>query len=112
MKVHDLKCLGCGKRLKNFANYQIHAKRCKELVRVIQVSYNIPTVNIKDLTYLEAKQLPNSKDWGIWNTKANDWVRDKADQIDSRVFERNIKSLLSHIIAASITTNAPPEPSA
>ena len=98
----DLVCLGCGRHLKNLDSYEIHAKRCKELAEVIRLSDNIPIVNTGDLVHLEMKQLPDSKDWGIWNNNANDWVRDKAGQIDSRVFERNIKEFLSQIIAASL----------
>jgi hypothetical protein len=104
----DLICPGCDKRFNNLNKYETHAKKCKEL-RAKQFSYNIPTVNLNDLPGLKAKQLPNSKDWGIWNAKANDWVRDKAGNVDSRIFERNINTLLSCIIAASIVADGHPE---
>ena len=64
----DFTCPGCGKRLKNLNKFETHAKQCRKWARVIRLSYNIPTVNIKDLAHLEAKQLPNNKGWGIWNT--------------------------------------------
>ena len=104
----DLLCPGCGKGFNNLSKYETHAKKCKEL-RAEQFSYNIPTVNLKDLAHLEAKKLPDNKDWGIWNAKANDWVRDKAGNVDSRIFERNINTLLSCIIAASIIADRQPE---
>ena len=97
----DTNCPGCGKHLKNLKAWETHARRCKKL-RVKQLSYDIPVVDIKDLVHLEVKLLPNNKDWGIWNTNGNDWVKDKRGQIDSRVFQRNIKTLLSSIIAKSM----------
>lgn len=101
----DTICPGCGKRLKNLDELEAHATRCKKLAKVMQLSYDIPIVDIKDLVHLEVKLLPNNKDWGIWNTNANDWVRDKTRQIDSRVFQRNIKILLKSVIATSIIAN-------
>jgi hypothetical protein len=98
----DLVCLGCGKHLENLKSYEIHARKCNKLADVIRLSYDIPTVKAEDLAYLEMKQLPDSGDWGIWNNNVNDWVRDKAGQIDSRVFKRNVKELQSQVIAASL----------
>ena len=101
----DTVCPGCGKRLKNLKAWETHAARCKKLAKVMQLSYDIPAVNIEDLASLEIKLLPNNKDWGIWNAKANDWVRDKTGQIDSRVFKRNVKTLLNSVIARTIITD-------
>lgn len=101
----DTKCPGCGKRLKNIKAWETHATRCKKLEKVMRLSYEIPTVNVDELAGLEVKLLPNSKHWGIWNAKANDWLRDKTGQTDSRVFQRNIKTLLSSVIAKSIADN-------
>ncbi|MFH1030970.1 MAG: hypothetical protein V1767_00135 [Chloroflexota bacterium] len=101
----DVTCPGCGKRLKNFDDLEKHAARCKKLAKVLQLSYVVPVVDIKDLSQLEVKILPNNKDWGIWNANTNDWVKDKTGQIDSRVFQHNIKKLLNSIIASSIIAN-------
>jgi len=99
----EANCPGCGKHLKNLKAYETHVKRCKKL-RLMQLSYDIPTVDINDISYLEAKLLPNSKDWGIWNINTNDWIKDKSGQIDSRAFQRNIRTLLDNIIAKSLIT--------
>jgi len=56
---------------------------------------------MKDLARLEVKLLPDKKEWAIWNASANDWVREKTGQIDSRAFRHDIQKLLSNIIARS-----------
>ena len=102
----DFMCLGCNKRLKSINEYRMHSKTCKKFQRVIQLSYDIPVVDIKDLANLEPRSLPDSKEWGVWNKNANDWVKDKAGRTDSRVFERNSKTLLKSIIASSIIASS------
>ena len=75
------------------------------------ISANIPTVSIEELLYLEAKLVSSGgKDWGIWNTKRNDWIRDKSGQIDSRLFKRNIKALLNSLTAKSIIASPSSSP--
>lgn len=105
VSMDQFTCVGCGKHLKNIDKLSKHAQRCKKLATVLQQSYNIPTVDTEDLTHLKPKQLPNSNDWGIWNGRANDWVRDKTGQIDSRIFQHNINELLNCVVAASIVTS-------
>ena len=105
-KSMDTNCPGCGKRLKDIKAWEKHAKKCRKLEKVLQRSYNVPVVHIKDLPYLEVKLLPNGKDWGIWNINNSDWIRDKNGQIDSRLFQRNIKTLLNSVTAESIIANA------
>jgi hypothetical protein len=102
----DTNCPGCGKRLKDIKAWEKHAKGCNKLEKALQRSYNIPAVSLKDLSHLEVKLLPNGKEWGIWNINSNDWIRDKSGQIDSRLFQRNIKTLLNSLVAVSIIADA------
>jgi len=102
----DTDCPGCGKHLKDIQAWEKHAKQCKKLAEALQSykqGYNIPSVSVQELPYLQVKLLsPNGKEWGIWNSKHNDWIKDKSGQIDSRLFQRNIKTLLNSLTAKSI----------
>lgn len=102
----DTNCPGCGKRLKNLKSWEKHVKSCKKLAKLERLSYDIPIVSLSDIVHLETKVMTDGKEWGIWNNSTKDWVRDKTGKIDSRAFERNIKTLLNIVIAESIIANA------
>lgn len=98
----DIRCPGCDKRLKNFEDLEKHTIKCKKLMKIQVLSYTVPVVDVKDLSHLEPKLLPDNQGWGIWNTSTNDWIKDKSGQIDSRVFQHNIQKLLQNVVASSI----------
>jgi hypothetical protein len=110
LKSIDARCPGCGKSLSNIKAWEKHADKCTKMAKLLQLSYNIPIVTNEDLTHLEVKISSSKKDWGIWNSSKNDWVRDKNGEIDSRLYKRNIKVLLNCVIAESIKDAAKRKP--
>ena len=66
------------------------------------ITYVVPVVPVIAIKRLRIQRLPESADWGVWNTDANDWVRDNNGYIESRISVKDVKKLLKLIQAKSI----------